>query len=204
MLLFFNFFFSCSIKGGSLPSKSISGAQTTGIQGMDPLEKRKVTASIKDQGLGQGEKPDYYTLKSAVSFIKHEPDPWYTACIGPDCNKKVTEAMNGQWNCEKCNKTYDQCKRRYMLSLILQDSSGQAWFTAFDDIANKIVGKTADEMYEMKSSGDPGYEAAYSSALFKSYLVKARSKNENYNDESRVKSQIIQVPNYKIKEFSLI
>jgi len=183
-----------SMQGLSLPSNSISGASSTGIQGMEPLEKRKLASSIKDQGLGLGEKPDYICMKATVTFIKRDPDPWYTACTGPDCNKKVTEGMNGRWMCEKCNQDYAECRRRYMVSVILQDSSGQAWFSAFDDVAIKLIGKTADELYMMKANGDlAGYEGAFNAALFKTYLVKARCKQESYQDEARVKSQLLSV-----------
>jgi replication factor A1 len=181
-------------QGLSLPSNSISGASSTGIRGMEPLEMRKLASSIRDQGLGMGEKPDYFCLKATVSFLKREPDPWYTACTGPECNKKVVETMNGRWMCEKCNQEYSECRRRYMLSVVLQDTSGTTWFSAFDDIATRIIGKTADELYMMKANGDSaGFEAAFNSALFKTYLVKARCKNETYGDESRVKSQILQL-----------
>ena len=50
--------------GQSLPCSSISGeAKSTSIGGMDPLLQRKYVSSIKDEGLGLGEKPDYYTMK---------------------------------------------------------------------------------------------------------------------------------------------
>lgn len=183
--------------GQSLPSSSISGeSKGTSIGGMDTLLQRKYVASIKDQGLGLGEKPDYYTLKGTVCYIRREPDPWYTACTGPDCNKKVTETMTMKYHCEKCNQEYDECRRRYMLNICLQDQSGQSYFTAFDDMAIKIMGgKTADEMHNIKVSGDQAtYDQIFNDCQsFKTFLFKARSKNETYNDEARVKSQILQV-----------
>ena len=35
------------------------------------------------------DKPDYVSLKSSVSYIKHDSDCWYTACPAEGCNKKV-------------------------------------------------------------------------------------------------------------------
>lgn len=76
------------------------------------------------------------------------------------CNKKVTETMNGEFHCEKCNKTFPtvrlffllysrlsysyylilsylilpiQCIRRYILSVSMADHSGSNWFTLFND-----------------------------------------------------------------------
>ena len=86
-----------------------------------------------------------------MTYLKREPDPWYTACVGPDCNKKVTETMGQKWMCDKCNREYDSCRRRYMLNCCVQDTSGQAWFTAFDDMAIKIMGgRTADELHSLR------------------------------------------------------
>jgi replication factor A1 len=61
----------------------------SGGGGQQSLDQRRSVSSIKNDGLGMGEKADYSTIKATVTFIKSEPDPWYTACIGPDCQKKV-------------------------------------------------------------------------------------------------------------------
>jgi replication factor A1 len=73
---------------------------------METLEKRKSISSIKDEGLGRLDKPDYITVKGTVNYIKHDTEPYYTACPTPNCNKKVTE-NNGRYSCEKCNKVFD-------------------------------------------------------------------------------------------------
>jgi hypothetical protein len=61
-----------------------------GSGGVDSFEKRKEVASIKDEGLGLNEKPDYATIKATVNYIKHDNDCWYTACPTEGCNKKVS------------------------------------------------------------------------------------------------------------------
>ena len=86
--------------------------------------------------MGMGEKPDYIGLKASVSYIKHDTDCWYTACPTDGCNKKVcvvfismlgdpalpcssfkvNESMNGNWNCEKCNKEYPNVSIKYTYS----------------------------------------------------------------------------------------
>ena len=57
--------------GQSLPSSSISGeSKSTSIGGMDGLLQRKQVSSIKNEGLGLGDKPDYYTLKvRMIAFL---------------------------------------------------------------------------------------------------------------------------------------
>jgi replication factor A1 len=53
------------------------------------LDQRNTVASIRDDGLGMSEKPDYVTLKGSVTYIRHDNDPWYAACPNAGCNKKV-------------------------------------------------------------------------------------------------------------------
>jgi replication factor A1 len=89
-------------------SYSTASAGPGGAGGNESFDKRKTMASIKDEAMGLGEKPDYIVLKGSVVYIKHDNDPWYTACPTDQCNKKVTENMSNDWFCEKCNKSFPQ------------------------------------------------------------------------------------------------
>ncbi|CAN0047087.1 unnamed protein product, partial [Choristocarpus tenellus] len=85
--------------------------------GRKDFTQRYTLESISERGLGHGDKPDWATVKTTISFIKLDSDkpPWYTACPSEGCNKKVTETMEGGWQCEKCNRTYPECRRRFVL-----------------------------------------------------------------------------------------
>ena len=150
--------------------QSMSSSGTGGSS--DSFEKRKDISAIRDESLGMGEKPDYASIKGTVNYIKHDTDCWYTACPTEGCNKKVSESM-GRWSCEKCMKDFPSCNRRFILSMTMADPSGSFWFTAFNDTAQTMLGKSAEELHEMKSAGDEaGYEAVFKQSLFKSYIVK--------------------------------
>jgi hypothetical protein len=44
------------------------------------------------QKLGYNEKPDFFVSRATVTLFKHDWEkgkPWYNACPGPNCNKKV-------------------------------------------------------------------------------------------------------------------
>lgn len=103
--------------GDSAPSASMSTGGGGG--GPTPLDQRVTLASIKDDGLGMKEKPDYISIKGTVTYIRHENEPWYTACPNLTCNRKVNfalisditniqvvEGFNQQWTCEKCNQEF--------------------------------------------------------------------------------------------------
>ena len=162
-----------------------------GDRAPDSIDKRKTVSCITDERLGLGDKPDFVSVKGSVSFIKHDQDdgPWYTACPGDGCNKKVTQSMGDTWQCEKCARDYMTCNRRYILTASLADHTGTHWISLFDEAAQLLLGHTAEELHQMKVAGDDAsYERVFSDALFKQYVAKLRVKQEMVNDEPRLKS----------------
>lgn len=178
--------------GGALPeAQSMSSGGLD--RGQDGIEKRKNLSAITDEGLGLSEKPDYVTVKATVTFIKHDQDegPWYTACPSEGCNKKVIQSLGDTWQCEKCGREYGHCNRRYILSLSVADHTCTTWVTLFDDAAKQLLGHSAEDLHQMKLSGDDaGYEKVFSDALFKEVVLKLRVKQEMVNDEPRIKSSV--------------
>lgn len=87
------------------------GADTTfqaysggGTGGQRPDQMRTI-ADAKAQTAEVSEKAEYFSIRATVMNVK--PDNIaYPACQTKDCNKKVNEESNGQWRCEKCEKSY--------------------------------------------------------------------------------------------------
>jgi replication factor A1 len=121
--------------------------------------------------------------------IDQDDGSWYTACPCEGCNKKVIQSLADMWQCEKCNHDYPSCNRRYMLSASVADHSGTTWVTLFDEQVQQLLGHSAEEMHELKMSGDEaGYEGVFAAALFKQVCLKLRVKQDMVNDEPRMKS----------------
>ena len=83
----------------------------------EPLDKRKTIGAMKEEFLGDGDKPDYATVKGTVNYIKRDNDPWYLACPTVGCSKKVTEGPSG-YTCEKCNQNFPEVSHisQYLIS----------------------------------------------------------------------------------------
>lgn len=62
----------------------------------------------------------------------------------------------------------------------LADGTGYHWATAFQDGAEKLLGKTAQEMGEIKDNEDL-FDHTIKNSLFKPYQLTLRSKMESYN-----------------------
>ncbi|KNA09576.1 hypothetical protein SOVF_151980 [Spinacia oleracea] len=157
---------------------------------------RKTISQIKDEGLGRSEKPDWVTVKATLSFIKTD-NFCYTACplmIGDrQCNKKVTRSGNSRWVCDRCNQEFEECDYRYLLQAQIQDHSGVAWVTAFQETGEEILGCPAKELYALKSEeqDDDRFAEAIRSKIFVPFLFKLKIKEETYGEEQRVKTTVV-------------
>lgn len=180
-------------QGKSAAVESISKGRTGG-SGSDP---RKTLMEVKEEKLGYGEKPDYFVTKGTVTFFKHdlEKPPWYPACPTDGCNKKLVQndlQHDAPWLCEKCNKNYPSPNNRYILSLMCCDATGSTWFTAFNDVAEQLLGKKASELADYKDMGnEAAFESVFQEANFKSYMFKLRAKADHNMDEVRVRCHIL-------------
>ena len=112
---------------------------------------------------------------------------WYIAC--PDCKKKLGSADedNLQAHCEKCDKT-TLGVRRWIFQATACDATGSRYVSLFDDQAMPLLGyKTADEMAALRVHSPQAFDAHFINCSFKQYLMKARVKNETYQDEQKLK-----------------
>lgn len=66
-----------------------------------------------------------------------------------------------------------QCNYRYILNMSIIDDSGSTWVTAFNDQAEKLLGVTARELFEMRTSDNQaGYDKVFADCLFKPFIAK--------------------------------
>lgn len=71
---------------------------------------------IASQGLGRGDKADYFSDVVNVLMVRSE-NCVYKACPTGECKKKVLDMNNGSWRCEKCNKDFDHFTYRMLVSV---------------------------------------------------------------------------------------
>lgn len=147
----------------------------------------KTFGQLRTENIGHGDKPDYFTSKGTVIFLRKE-NSMYQACPTEQCNKKVVDQGNGMYRCEKCSKEFPSYKWRMILSANLADHTGNQWVTCFQDSAECILGTKADELGQLKETDDARYNQVFDEANFKTYIFKLRAKVETYNDESRLKT----------------
>ncbi|KAJ3642909.1 hypothetical protein Zmor_025657 [Zophobas morio] len=156
---------------------------------------------VQDKGLGNSERGDYFQTLATVLLMRSE-NAIYKACPTPDCNKKVVDLENGMYRCEKCNREYPNFKYRLLVSMNIGDFSGNQWVSVFSGEAEKILGKTSQEVgLAMEDNSEAG-TAIFQNANFKQFIFKCRAKVETYNDEQRLKIVVVNVENVDYEKHS--
>ncbi|KAL4281325.1 hypothetical protein GQ457_03G017910 [Hibiscus cannabinus] len=131
------------------------------------------------------EKPAFFSIKAFVSLIRPEQAMWYCAC--KTCNKKVTEAPGSGYWCEGCQRNDEECNLRYIMVSKISDTRGEAWVSAFNEEAEKIIGCSAEELSKLKSEqGDiDGYQQKLKEATWVPHLFRVSVTQNEYNNEKR-------------------
>jgi len=164
------------------PGGSAGGMRNTSV------ESRKPISVIKEQSLGHSEKGDYVTVKATVTYIHEREgnDPWYVS--DPETKYKCLEQPDGSFYCERLQKTVEKVQRRYIMSISVTDHSANQLISIFDNEAQQLLGKSADEMFEFKQNGEEEkMKGTIKAALFQECIMTLKVKHEEYNGEQRMK-----------------
>ncbi|KAH0876975.1 hypothetical protein HID58_064369 [Brassica napus] len=125
------------------------------------------------------------SARAYISFMKPDQAMWYRAC--KTCNKKVTETVDTGYWCEGCQKKDEECCLRYIIEVKVSDSTGEAWFSAFNVEAEKMIGCTNDELNMLKSEeGEANeFQTKLKEATWSSHLFRVSVSQQEYNSEKR-------------------
>lgn len=148
-------------------------------------DEMKTLQEVRDADIGNGDKPEYFTSRATILSIKSE-NIAYPACRGENCNKKVTDSGSG-WFCEKCNQSWDKPEYRYLIQMQVTDHTSQAWFQAFNDVGVEIIGKTADELMNIKEEDEQAFNKEVAKSHSKMFNFACRAKQDTYQETTRVR-----------------
>ncbi|KAI0811523.1 replication factor-A protein [Xylaria sp. FL0064] len=152
-------------------------------------DQTKCISQVKDEGLGM-ENTDYFNLKATIVYIKQDNFA-YPACSQEGCNKKVVDQGDGTWRCEKCDIAHARPQYRYIMSVNVNDHTGQLWLSCFDDVGRVIMGMSADELMEIKENDEDRAPAVFEAANCSKLNFLCRAKMDTYGDNPKVRYQVM-------------
>lgn len=138
---------------------------------------------VKEENLGMDEQT-YFTLKATIVYIKQD-NFCYPACKSEGCNKKVVQDDAG-WRCERCNITHERPEYRYIMSVNVNDHTGQLWLSSFDEVGRIIMGgRSADELMELRENNEAKLAQAFDEANCAKLSFRCRAKMDTFGDNQR-------------------
>ncbi|KAI1502783.1 replication factor-A protein [Biscogniauxia marginata] len=152
-------------------------------------DQTKFIAQVKDDNLGMDD-AEYFTLKATIVYIKQESFA-YPACSSEGCNKKVIDQGDGTWRCEKCDINHARPEYRYIMSVNVNDHTGQMWLSCFDDVGRIIIGMSADELMEIKENDEDRAPAIFEAANCTKFNFRCRAKMDTFGENQRVRYQVM-------------
>nr|TKW24698.1 hypothetical protein SEVIR_3G066400v2 [Setaria viridis] len=182
------------VEGKNAPCVSLS----QDISSLSRICVQKTIAQIKDENLGQSDKPDFITVRAVISYVAVDKF-CYPACTleldAKRCNRKVTSSGDGTWYCDRCNQCSEKCEYRYLLLCQIKDHTGSTYATASQEAAEEIFGHTAQELFMIRNveQDDAKLAAIMRKILWRECLFKLRIKAQTYSGELRVKCCIVGV-----------
>uniref|UniRef100_A0A0N5AUI1 Replication protein A 70 kDa DNA-binding subunit n=1 Tax=Syphacia muris TaxID=451379 RepID=A0A0N5AUI1_9BILA len=87
------------------------------------------------------------------------------------CRKKVAE-IEGRYRCNKCSVVSDDFKYFYSLNLEVCDFTGTHKINVFNDIAERLLGETADEVAKYVKYDYDRYCSYFRKLFFKKYVFR--------------------------------
>ena len=135
-------------------------------------------------------KPVYSTVTAAVAAINPEQSMWYLAC--PENNRKVVE-QDGGFFCEYDGRTYAKATRRYIMQARFTDASGELPVQIFNDQAEILLGRTADDVSDVRDSDPARFSALLHSATWTEWVLRLKSQAQEYNGETRQRYAVVEI-----------
>jgi len=157
------------------------------------ISKRTSIKYIRDNDLGHNEAANTVTLKVTFTSVNYDRKPWYDACPSKGCNKKLSEVL-GNWHCERCDKDFRECVKRFILSCVCSDHSGQLTLTLYNEQAELLLGVSASRLSNLLDDDKIAeYEDYFRGVLFNSYVISVRLKNKYVKDDLVLESTVLHI-----------
>lgn len=138
---------------------------------------------VKEDNLGMDDVA-YFTLRATIVYIKQD-NFCYPACRSEGCNKKVVQE-DGGWRCERCSITHEAPEYRYIMSVNVNDHTGQMWLSCFDEVGRTVMaGRSADELMEMRENDETRLAQVFDEANCAKLSFRCRAKMDTFGDNQR-------------------
>lgn len=180
--------------GASAPMQSLTatrgGANGKVMGERKTLEDARVEDVDPSFGGGGGGGNTTFNIRGFVSFIKSDGELSYPS--DPETKKKVTMVSPGVWHNAAMDRQLQdhEVMHRYIMNLKIADHTGSQWMTAFDESGQVIIGKSANEMRQMKDNDIAMFQSVVDDAKFRPFVMRIQVREDEYKGETKLRYTI--------------
>ena len=181
-------------EGSTAQFVALSSSATSTASGSGPNSRTTIQAMRQEDTatLGVLRPANSHLVKATVVHVPVRDTIYYKSCVSEVddgrggrrmCQKKV-ELQGDTYLCADQHPNRD-CNARFLLSLKIQDATGECHVRTFHEQAKAVLGVDAPEI---DGANDPvvAQQNAVESVQFKPFMFKIRSKKETHQDEEKV------------------
>ncbi|KAL6756722.1 replication protein A 70 kDa DNA-binding subunit [Haematococcus lacustris] len=169
----------------------LAGARPSGAAGGSARNALSSMKEVTGQAVPEPDaKPVYHNVMATVALVQSEQSMYYLA--NPETGRKVV-AQDGKFYSESDGKTCDAASHRYVMSIKAMDGTGDAYLNLFNDQAQLVVGKSADEVAELRSRDEDAYKALCRSLAWSEWACTISTKSRDYNGERKLRHTVMSV-----------
>ncbi|KAJ6007948.1 Replication factor A protein 1 [Penicillium herquei] len=79
---------------------------------------------------------------------------------------------------------------RYTMPVSVSDHTGNLWLTCFDDTGRLIMGRSADDMMQLREDDPTAFSEVFQDANCQTWHFRCRAKIDNFGEQARVRYQV--------------
>ena len=152
-------------------------------------------SDIQIEEIGIGVDPSYILVEATIASMDTD-NCWYVACPltfeDRKCKKKLTLIEDGIWKCQRCNQCGFECEYRYIFQFTIEDNTGKADATTFQDVAEQIIDIPSFKLSEYGYEGNTKETTTiFSKFFFNRYLFKLEVHEETFANQKHIKNIVI-------------
>lgn len=171
----------------ALTNSQESGASSDQYKNLAELKNMSMLRNMTSSGATSGQ-----YAKCKAFLLSVGKNPVYKCCPVDGCGKKLVDMQNGEMKCDKCAQTYSNYRYRYKVDVEISDNMDTTWVTLWDEKAENILKRKPEDLERlMKMENKDEYERIITSCNFQMYNFTLRSRIDTYNQEERVKMNVI-------------
>ena len=150
---------------------------------------------IQTEGISTRVDLSYILVEETIASMDTD-NCWYAAFPltfeDRKCKKKLTSIEDGIWKCQRCNQHAFECEYKYIFQFNIAYHTGKAYVTAFQDVAEQIIGIPALKFSKYGYEGNTKETTTIFSKLFVNrYLFKLAVHEETFSNQKQIKIIII-------------